>query len=185
VRCVPLGFGSGVVRAVAMASHQRAMEDPIGAGGFERVGAPRVDSPATACPLEGQSESPRGQGGEVRRAGGEDLGRSAQPVSSAALGVGGHRCPATAVAATAGPTSLPGCSGVGGSQPEVSGVWPARGTAGGAGLAIGRAALGMSRSTPGVECGPAGALVGSCGQQRSFSGVAVGESAQLGVGDFE
>src|SRR2546422_4202122 len=117
-RSESLGFGSDLVPAVAVARGQRALEDPIGTGDFDRVGARELDRFAAALACERPPESARCRASPAQRSGREDSGRSTRCVSSTSLGVGEHRGPTAAVAAIGGRTSLSRRAGGGGGQPE-------------------------------------------------------------------
>src|SRR5437899_2417097 len=105
-RSESLGFGSDLVPAVAVARGQRALEDPLGTGGSERVGVPELDRFAAALACERPPESARCRSGPTQRPGREDSGRSTRCVSSTSLGAGEQRGPTAAVAPIAGRMSI-------------------------------------------------------------------------------
>ena len=112
------------------------------------MGAARVNWVAPAA--TGSGAQPRSGDGF---AGGEPGGGSAGSVSAAALGVGAHEGAPTSVARVAGPASLFGSAPISGGELEVSGVWARGPTVGGARLAVGRAASGLSGSAVGWNAG--------------------------------
>src|ERR1035437_8343481 len=101
------------------------MEGPLGAGDINRVGAPRVDGVASAATGSG-AQPPRGECVVC----GENRGRGVEPVSAAALGVGGHHGTTARVATVAGRASLSGRLDLGAGELEVSGVWGRGGAVG-------------------------------------------------------
>src|SRR5258708_35962285 len=122
----PVGFGFGVVPALAMAGHQRRLEGPVGSGGVSGVGTARLDRVARLGTVRRHQESPTSQGRKMAQ---RSDRRSAELTSAAALAISADGRTTATVAPAPRRLSLSGRARLGGSQPEVFGLRPGRTTA--------------------------------------------------------
>src|SRR6266498_53357 len=165
-----------------MADGLRRLERAGGCGGSDRDGGAGLDWVAGLQPVQ---KSRPGAGTEARELAEGSARRPLEWISTVALGVGANSPATPAMAPAVGCVSLSEGARDGGGQSEIFCLRRGGPIVGISGLAIGGRPFGVSESVAGMEPGATGALFRPAGQQRSFSGVAVGESALSGVTDPE
>ena len=177
----PVGLGSGVMPALAMAGGQRRVEEPVSVCGFSGDGASRLDRVARLSALYQGKQSQRPQGRKMAQ---RSDPKSVELTSTAALAISADGRTTATVAPTPGRLSLSGRARLGGSQPEVFGLQPGRTTAGRFGMAIGGGPFGVPGSRAGMDLRTTSAVSGPVGEQRSLLSPALDRGPTLSVGDF-